>query len=231
MANIDIVRKVIKNNFPEELLDDINLSQLTFCAIDSMRSKESHFGSSFIYKTFNKERDVYFIFFLQRSQTPCSNRSFYILLDLIQIMKKHLSLRERAPLIFPYLMISKIGLLQTSHCVLSVEELKNFEESYYLKPFQLVLLGEIGEETLGKQHKEILKSAFHYDLQTGEEEIYYYFFKVVDIFKKCSSKNNGLDLQLVLEYVMLSLRPTFLKSTFIKRNEAKLKNTSQKATS
>lgn len=154
MANKQVAREFLKTWLPGELCQLIDFEQLEIQPRSHINEMRQESEVDVLFKTTIDGHEAYLYLLLEHQSTPDALMPFRLLKYLCNIIDQHLKThgKNKIPLIYPTVIYhGKRKYPFSTNLADLVDAPKELVERYFLKPFQLIDLGQIDDETL-KQH-------------------------------------------------------------------------------
>jgi predicted transposase/invertase (TIGR01784 family) len=216
MSNKQVACNFLRNWLPGELCQLIDFDQLEIQPRSHINDLRQESEVDVLFKTTIDGHEAYLYLLLEHQSTPDPLMPFRLLKYLCNIIDQHLKEhgKDKIPLIYPTVIYhGKRKYPFSTNLADLVNAPKELVEKYFLKPFQLIDLGQIDDETL-KQHawsgvmEFALKHIFARDILP-------YLRDIAQILHRLD-KTGGRDfIEIVLQYLLergeLSDKEAFFK--------------------
>lgn len=154
MSNKQVAREFLQTWLPSELSQLIDFEQLEIQPRSHINELRQESEVDVLFKTTIEGREAYLYLLLEHQSTPDPLMAFRLLKYLCNIIDHHLKEhgKDKIPLIYPTVIYhGKRKYPFSTNLADLVDAPKELVDRYFLKPFQLIDLGQIDDETL-KQH-------------------------------------------------------------------------------
>jgi predicted transposase/invertase (TIGR01784 family) len=154
MADKQVAREFLTTWLPGELCQLIDFEQLEIQPRSHINDVRQESEVDVLFKTTIDGHEAYLYLLLEHQSTPDVLMPFRLLKYLCNIIDQHLKTHgnNKIPLIYPAVIYhGKRKYPFSTNLAELVDAPKELVERYFLKPFQLIDLGQIDDETL-KQH-------------------------------------------------------------------------------
>lgn len=154
MADKRVAREFLKSRLPEELCQLVDFEQLTLQPRSHINDVRQESAVDVLFKTKIDSREAYLYLLLEHQSTPDQLMPFRLLKYLCNIIDHHLKSHrtKKIPLIYPMVIYhGKRQYPYTTNINDLVDAPRELVDRYFLKPFQLIDLGKIDDESI-KQH-------------------------------------------------------------------------------
>ncbi len=154
MSNKQVAREFLKTWLPGELCQLVDFDKLEIQPRSHINALRQESEVDVLFKTTIDGHDAYLYLLLEHQSTPDPLMPFRLLKYLCNIIDHHLKENgnDKIPLIYPTVIYhGKRKYPFSTNLADLVDAPKELVERYFLKPFQLIDLGQIDDETL-KQH-------------------------------------------------------------------------------
>ena len=154
MANKRVAREFLKNWLPSQLSELIDFEQLEIQPRSQINNIRQESEVDVLFKTTIDNHEAYLYLLLEHQSTPDALMPFRLLKYICNIIDQHLKThgKDKIPLIYPIVIYhGKRKYPYSTNLADLIDAPKELVDSYFLKPFQLIDLGQIDDETL-KQH-------------------------------------------------------------------------------
>ncbi|QDQ40184.1 Rpn family recombination-promoting nuclease/putative transposase [Legionella geestiana] len=154
MANKQVAREFLKTWLPGELCQLIDFEQMEMQSRSQINDLRQESEVDVLFKTTVDGHEAYLYLLLEHQSTPDVLMPFRLLKYLCNIIDQHLKTHggNKIPLIYPTVIYhGKRKYPYSTNLADLVDAPKELVDRYFLKPFQLIDLGQIDDETL-KQH-------------------------------------------------------------------------------
>ena len=214
MANKQVAREFLKTWLPSELCQLIDFEQLEIQPRSQINDIRQESEVDVLFKTTVDGREAYLYLLLEHQSTPDAIMPFRMLKYLCNIIDKHLKThgKDKIPLIYPTVIYhGKRKYPYSTNLADLVDAPKELVDRYFLKPFQLIDLGQIDDEIIKKHAwsgvmEFALKHIFARDILPWLKEI---TVTLQDIDKAGGRDYIAIVLQYLLERGELSDREAF----------------------
>ena len=216
MANKHVAREFLKTWLPVELCALVDFEQLEIQPRSQINDLRQESEVDVLFKTMIDGHDAYLYLLLEHQSTPDALMPFRLLKYLCNIVDQHLKTHRtnKIPLIYPTVIYhGKRKYPFSTNLADLVDAPKELVDRYFLKPFQLIDLGQIDDKIL-KQHawsgvmEFVLKHIFACDILP-------YLTDIAQILHKLDQQGGRDFIEIVLQYLLergeLSDKEAFFK--------------------
>ena len=154
MADKRVARDFLKAWLPQDLCQQIDFKQLELQPRSHINDVRQESVVDVLFKTVIEGHEAYIYLLLEHQSTPDPLMPFRMLKYMCNIIDQHLKKQgnKKIPLIYPLVIYhGKRKYPFSTHLNDLVDAPPSLVDRYFLKPFQLIDLGQIDDETL-KQH-------------------------------------------------------------------------------
>src|SRR3990167_2017190 len=205
MAHIEVAKDFIKNNYPASLLKQIDLETLTLENGSYIDDELVQSETDILYKVnlLEKEESAYLYLLVEHQSTSDKWLPFRLVKYMCRIAdqeKKQNPRQEYLPIIFPLIFYNGKGRYADSTYLFDLfGKFKEMAKEIFSKPFQLVDLNDIPDETLrAHQWSGVMELALKYARREYTQAIKLAWVEFINKIMKKMERKTATDILIIL---------------------------------